>query len=107
MSLPAHVPTTGNHPSPHGVCLHRLDNRGTPCSLGLLRVKQRLAELALGDALEVVTRDRFAPYEVPLWVERNGLELVSLQRGGLWIFATTTFVIRKTVEVKAPRVRAA
>lgn len=106
MSLP-YPRTEDNHASARGVSPHRLDNRGTPCSLGLIRVKQRLAELALGDALEVVTRDRFAPYEVPLWVENNGLELISLKRSGLWIFATTTFVIRKTVEVTAPRVRAA
>lgn len=86
--------------------LHRLDNRGSPCSLGLIRVKQRLSEIDLGDSLEVKTRDRFAAYEVPVWVERNGLELTSLTRGGLWLFATITFRIRKTVEVRPPRVRA-
>lgn len=85
---------------------HRLDNRGKPCSLGLVRVRQRLAELEIGDDLEVLTRDRFAPFEVPLWVEKHGLELTSIHTAGLWIFATTTFLIKKTVEVSAPRVRA-
>ncbi len=85
--------------------LHKLDNRATPCSLGLLRVKERLSEIPLGDTLEVVTRDRFAPYEVPAWVEREGLELTSLTRNGFWLFASTVFVIHKTVAVKAPRRR--
>jgi len=85
--------------------VHRLDNRGTPCSLGLLRVRKVLAELAIGDDLEVVTRDRFAPYEVPLWVEKNGLQLDSFKRSGFWIFSSTTFRIKKTVEVAAPRVK--
>jgi len=85
--------------------VHKLDNRATPCSLGLLRVKERLSEIPLGDSLEVVTRDRFAPYEVPAWVERQGLELASLTRSGFWLFASTVFVIRKTVAVKAPRRR--
>lgn len=83
--------------------VHKLDNRGSPCSLGLLRVKQRLAEMPLGDVLEVATRDRFAPYEVPAWVERQGLELVALWRSGFWLFSTTTFTIRKTVAVLPPR----
>jgi TusA-related sulfurtransferase len=87
--------------------VHKLDNRGSSCSLGLLRVKQRLAEMPLGDVLEVVTRDRFAPYEVPAWVERQGLELVSLVRSGVWLFSTTTFTIRKTVAVLPPRQKVA
>jgi len=85
--------------------LYRLDNRGSPCSLGLVRTRERLSELKLGDSLEVLTRDRYAPFEVPIWVERNGLELTSLTRRGLWLLATTTFVIKKTVEVRPPRVR--
>lgn len=87
--------------------VHKLDNRGSPCSLGLLRVKQRLADMPLGDVLEVVTRDRFAPYEVPAWVDRQGLQLVSLVRSGFWLFATTTFRIRKTVLVLPPRQKVA
>lgn len=83
--------------------VHRLDNRSTPCSLGLLRVQQLLAGLPLGDMVEVVTRDRFAPYEVPAWVDRHGLELVAFERRGFWLFSTTTFRIRKTAVVRAPR----
>lgn len=85
--------------------VHRLDNRGTNCSLGLLRAKQRMAELPLGDLLEVVTRDRFAPYEVPAWAERDGLELEYSKRTGAWLFTCYVFGIRKTVPVRAPKLR--
>lgn len=85
----------------------RLDNRSTPCALGLLKVRERLAELPLGATLEVVTRDRFAPFEVPAWVERAGLELTSLERRGFWLFSSTVFRIRKTAPVTAPVRRAA
>lgn len=86
-----------------GGMFQRLDNRSTPCSLGLLRVKERLAGMPLGATLEVVTRDKFAPYEVPVWVEREGLELTSIRHSGFWLFGSTIFRIRKTVAVRAPR----
>lgn len=54
----------------------------------------------------MVTRDRFAPYEVPAWIEREGLELESMRRSGWWLLSSTTFRTRKTIEVAAPRVRA-
>ncbi len=101
MTAGSAVATAREHAS--GASVYRLDNRGSSCALGLLRVKQRLAELPMGAVLEVVTRDRFAPYEVPAWVEREGLELAALARSGFWLFSTTTFRIRKTVEVRAPR----
>ncbi len=85
----------------------RLDNRGTNCALGLLRVKQRMAELPLGTLLEVVTRDRFSPYEVPAWAEREGLELEYSKRTGAWLFTSFIFGIRKTARVSAPKVRVA
>ncbi len=85
--------------------VHRLDNRGTNCALGLLRVKQRMSELPLGALLEVVTRDRFASYEVPAWVEREGLDLEYSGRKGAWLFKSFVFGIRKTSLVSPPKVR--
>lgn len=85
--------------------VHLLDNRNVACSLGLVRVRQKLSEVALGDMLEVRTRDRFAPYEVPAWVERVGLEMAFQRRIGFWLFATYVFGIRKVAAVEPPRVR--
>jgi TusA-related sulfurtransferase len=87
------------------VTVHLLDNSNVNCSLGLVRVRQKLSELPLGDMLEVRTRDRFAPYEVPAWVERAGLEMASQRTKGFWLFATYVFCIRKVTAVEAPRVR--
>ncbi|HZW28649.1 MAG TPA: sulfurtransferase TusA family protein [Trueperaceae bacterium] len=96
-------PASVGRTAPAGGALHRLDNRGTSCAIGLIRIQERLAAMPLGDTLEVVTRDRFAPYEVPIWVERHGLELTSQERRGFWLLASTTFRIRKTAEVPPPR----
>lgn len=85
--------------------VHLLDNRNVSCSLGLVRVRQKLAEVPMGDLLEVRTRDRYAPYEVPAWVERVGLEMTFQKRKGFWLFATYVFCIRKVTAVEAPRVR--
>lgn len=84
--------------------VHRIDNRRTPCALGLLHAQRVMAGIPLGDVVEVVTRDRFAPFEVPAWIDRLGLELLASERSGFWLFSTSTFRIRKTVEVAAPRV---
>lgn len=86
---------------------HRLDNRGTSCALGLIRIQERLASMQLGDSLEVVTRDRFAPFEVPVWVARHGLEITHQGTSGFWLFSATTFRIRKTAHVPMPRRSAA
>ncbi len=96
------VTPVGSKGGATGGVLERLDNRATPCALGLLKVQERLATMPLGATLEVVTRDRFAPYEVPAWVERAGLELTALERRGFWVFGSTLFRIKKTAEVRAP-----
>jgi TusA-related sulfurtransferase len=83
--------------------VHQLDNRGTSCALGLLKVRQVLSEVPLGDVVEVQTRDKFAQYEVPAWVERAGLELTFQKRSGFWLFCTYNFGIRKTKAVTAPK----
>jgi len=80
------------------VTLHRLDNRGTSCALGLARVRQSMDRLAIGDVLEVTSRDRFAPYEIPTWAERAGHELVDRRRRGWGWFATHVITIRKGCE---------
>ena len=97
------APGAGHGSAAAGGSLHRIDNRKMPCALGLLHVQRVMAGIPLGDVVEVVTRDRFAPYEVPAWVDRLGLELVASERSGFWLFSKATFRIRKTVEVAAPR----
>lgn len=63
-----------------------LDNRRTPCAVGLIRAARAVRELQPGTVLEIWTRDRVAPVEIPVWVERDGHELVSMDRRGSWPF---------------------
>ena len=59
-----------------------LDNRGTPCAVGLIRAARALRSLATGEVLEIWTRDRVAPVEIPAWVERDGHRLLHQGRTG-------------------------
>ena len=61
-----------------------LDNRRTPCAVGLIRAARAIRSLRSGDVLEVWTRDRVAPVEIPVWVEREGHRIVSQVRVGRW-----------------------
>lgn len=72
-----------------------LDNRRVPCATGLIRARRRMAELAAGDVLEVHSHDRFAPFELPVWAERDGHEVLSVHRDGRWPRRTFRIAIRK------------
>lgn len=72
-----------------------LDNRRVPCATGLIRARRRMAGLAAGDVLEVHSRDRFAPFELPLWAERDGHEVLTVHRDGRWLRRTFRIAIRK------------
>ena len=61
-----------------------LDNRGTPCAVGLIRAARAIRSLQTGDVLEIWTRDRVAPVEIPVWVERDGHHLVHQGRASRW-----------------------
>lgn len=61
-----------------------LDNRRTPCAVGLIKAARRMAELESGTILEIWSRDRFAPMEIPIWAERDGHLATQLPRRGRW-----------------------
>lgn len=61
-----------------------LDNRSTPCAVGLIRAAEQIRSLAPGQVLEILSRDRFAPMEVPLWAERDGHTVQSVEKVGRW-----------------------
>lgn len=73
-----------------------LDNRGVPCALGLLHIRDAMAGLAAGALLAVESVDRFAPVEIPLWAERHGHEVVDVQRSGRWPRRGHRFLLRKS-----------
>lgn len=61
-----------------------LDNRSTPCAVGLIRAAGVMAKVSPGQVLEIQTRDRFAPVEIPLWASRSGHENRAVRRAGIW-----------------------
>lgn len=79
-----------------------LDNRSTPCATGLIRTRARMAELPPGDLLVVLSHDRFAPVELPLWAERHGHEVVRVERE--WRFPRTLhrITLRRTAGRRVP-----
>lgn len=61
-----------------------LDNRSTPCAVGLIRAATEIRALEGGQVLEIWSRDRFAPMEVPLWARRDGHTVETHEEVGRW-----------------------
>lgn len=73
-----------------------IDNRRTPCAVGLIRAARAIRELAPGSVLEIWTRDRVAPVEIPVWVEREGHEIIRQERVGHWPRGYFLFEVRRS-----------
>lgn len=72
-----------------------LDNRRTPCAIGLIKAAQRMLELEPGMQLEIWSRDVFAPTEIALWAERDGYRLDSHTKTGVWPHRHHVFVLTR------------
>lgn len=71
-----------------------LDNRRTPCAVGLIRAAEQIRGLHPGQVLEIRSRDRFAPMEVPLWAAREGHRVEGVESVGRWPRKYVRFRIR-------------
>ncbi len=85
--LPEGVTTRGDH--------LLLDNRATPCAVGLIRAARAVRAMEPGSVLEIWTRDRVAPVEIPVWVEREGHEIVRQEQAGRWPRRWFVFEVRR------------
>ena len=70
-----------------------LDNRRTPCAVGLIRATGVMAKVPVGEVLEIHTRDHFAPMEIPLWATRSGHSEPSMRKEGSWPFRYWVFSV--------------
>ncbi len=70
-----------------------LDNRRTPCAVGLIRASDTMAGVTRGTILDILTRDRFARVEIPLWARRAGHSTPVIARAGRWPFRYWVFTI--------------
>ncbi|WP_308789424.1 sulfurtransferase TusA family protein [Thermus composti] len=75
--------------------LHRLDNRGTPCALGLIRASEAMEALPRGAVLEIFSKDVYAPYEVPTWAGKYGYRILKHERRGVFPFRYHRFLVEK------------
>ncbi len=72
-----------------------LDNRSVRCAVGIIRVARLLQDLPEGSLVEVWSRDRFAPFEIPIRVENDGHQVILQQRVGKWPRRYYRFLIRR------------
>lgn len=72
-----------------------LDNRKTPCAVGLIKAARLMGELAPGTVLEIWSRDRFAPWEIPIWAEADGHRVEALGWQGSWPVRHMVFEVTK------------
>ncbi len=91
--------SSSTRPLPEGVVPHGdhllLDNRATPCAVGIIRAARAVRAMAPGAVLEIWTRDRVAPVEIPVWAEREGHQVVRQERGGRWPRRWFVFEVRR------------
>ena len=73
-----------------------LDNRKTPCAVGLIKAARTMQELEPGTVLEIWSRDRFAPMEIRMWAERDDSEVRQLPNSGRWPFTYFVFEVTKS-----------
>lgn len=57
--------------------LHELDARNLLCPLPVIRVQDKVKQLAAGDVLEVVCTDPGATSDIPAWCRINGHKVLA------------------------------
>lgn len=65
-----------------------LDARNLLCPLPVIRVQDRIRELARGDTLEVICTDPGATQDIPAWCRINGHEVIETRSAERDIFIT-------------------
>lgn len=64
---------------------HTLDNRGSDCASGFVKLLDAIDRLAPGDVLEVLSTDRASRRELCDWTQRSGNTLLqSNATGPIW-----------------------
>lgn len=74
------------------VAAKKIDCVGLFCPVPILRTRDALRRLAVGELLEVTADDPAAPADMQSWTARTGHALVKFEKHGL-VFR---FVVRKT-----------
>lgn len=59
---------------------HQLDARRLLCPLPVIRVQNKIKELAAGDTLEILCTDPGVIHDIPAWCRVHGHTVVSTQQ---------------------------
>ncbi|HET7342501.1 MAG TPA: sulfurtransferase TusA family protein [Methylomirabilota bacterium] len=71
---------------------HKLDCLGLFCPMPILKTRDALKALDVGQTLEMLSDDPASDADMKSWTTRTGHELVAVERHG----AVYRFVVRKT-----------
>lgn len=77
-----------------------LDNRNAPCAVGLIKAARLMRELPTGSELEIWSRDRFAPMEIPIFAQRDGYRVEQRADGGRWPMKYFVFIVSKPSDAR-------
>jgi tRNA 2-thiouridine synthesizing protein A len=69
-----------------------LDCIGLFCPMPILKTREAMKDLAVGETLEMVSDDPASEADMKSWTARSGHELLSLERHG----PVFRFIVRKT-----------
>lgn len=61
--------------------LYQLDARRLLCPMPVIRVQNKIKELAIGDVLEVTCTDPGVLHDIPAWCRVHGHEIISSVQG--------------------------
>ena len=70
----------------------RIDCTGLFCPLPIVRTREAIREMAVGEILEMLSDDPGADPDMQAWARRSGHELLEVSRDG----AVFRFLVRKT-----------
>lgn len=71
---------------------HRLDCLGLFCPLPILKVREAIKPLAVGQTLEMLSDDPASDADMRSWAARTGHELLVVEKHG----TVFRFIVRKT-----------
>ncbi len=70
----------------------RIDCLGLFCPMPIVKTREAIREMAVGEFLEVLSDDPASDADMTSWCERTGHDLVEVSRDG----AVYRFIVRKT-----------
>lgn len=75
-----------------------LDNRGSDCAAGFIKLLEIMDTFAVGETLRILSTDPASQRELREWAERAGHTLLEAEKSGLFWHREYHYLIRKKEE---------